>query len=225
MNSNHELLISKILNNNIDLSIIKTDNLFLGIILAKKMSNEPDTYIDIGVGDAKYLIQAQSYFKTVVGFEPSIQYTKILNRIKKLNYTNIFIYNKALSSLVARRNFYIDEKEPDLSSFNKIWVQETRKNKNNSLKIKKITTSTLDLELADKNLKKIDLIKIDAEDEDTEILVGAYQTIKKHQPIVQIETITPAGEKFLQKLGYIEYHGFDNVARKDSIDKFYILNT
>jgi len=210
MNLNTELDVSKIQN-----------NYTLGFHLAKKFYKNLDTYIDVGVDDVSNLFEISKYFQKVVGFEPSIQFESIKNSIKE--YENIKCYNLALSDRFIKKDFYIDTEEPDLSSFNKEWIESFRKKSQKELTVQTLVTVTLDSVLSTTK-DTIHFIKIDAEDEDSLILQGAKKTIEKFKPIVQIENIDADGEDFLHGLGYIECHDYDHIVRSDTVDRFFTIN-
>lgn len=194
------------------------DNYNLGFHLAKNLNSNLVTYVDVGVDDSKNLFEIVKHFQKVIGFEPSIQFDSIQNSIK--DFKNIKCYNLALSNKFTKKNFYIDPEEPDISSFNQEWIQSFRKNFDKQLTVKTLVTATLDSILSS-SIDSIDYIKIDAEDEDSLILQGAKKTLQKHKPIVQIENIDSDGEDLLHNLGYIECHDYDNLVRRDTVDRFF----
>jgi len=207
MNLNNELNASKI-----------HDNYDLGFHLAKQLNSNLVTYVDVGVDNSKNLFEIIKHFKKVVGFEPSIQFQSIQKTVK--NFDNIKCYNLALSNKFSKKNFYIDSEEPDISSFNQEWIQSFRKNTNKELIVKPLITVTLDSVLS-LSSDSIDFIKIDAEDEDSLILEGSKKTLEKHKPIIQIENINSDGEDLLYNLGYTECHDYDNLVRRDTVDRFF----
>lgn len=179
----------------------------LSISLAKKVFHELHTIVDVGVHDGDNLIELSKEFPNVIGFEPGPQWIEIDSMIKQ--YPNVTCYNLALSNKIQTKNFYIDKLEPYISGFNQEWVNNLRHFKDEPLDVVPLTTITLDSLLVNKNIEQINLIKIDAEDEDDNVIFGSERIIKKHKPIIQSTNITPEGEQFLFDLDYHEFQGLD----------------
>lgn len=190
----------------------------IGITLATIYSKSFKTYINVGVSGSHFLIPLTKLYQSVIGFEPDDIIETIHNEI--VDYKNVSCYNVALSNIETTRTFY---KVGGLSSFEfkQDWI-----NKRLPVVPVDIATTTLDLFLIDNPVSKLDYLKIDAEDEDPNILLGSVDTIEKHTPIIQIETTNNVVHDVLYKLDYIEYHLnlslFPREIRNKNVDHYYI---
>ena len=130
-----------------------------------------------------YFIELKN-LKIIYSFEPQNDIFLILKNKYKKN-KKILLNKIALSNKENYKNFYIN----DLSSTstfskldkNSLWLRIKNKiiNKKNSvIKKIKIKTTTIDIFVKQKKIKKIDLLKIDTEGHELEILNGANKTIQ-----------------------------------------------
>ena len=130
-----------------------------------------------------YFIELKN-LKIIHSFEPQNDIFLILKNKYKKN-KKILLNKIALSNKENYKNFYIN----DLSSTstfskldkNSLWLRIKNKiiNKKNSvIKKIKIKTTTIDIFVKQKKIKKIDLLKIDTEGHELEILNGANKTIQ-----------------------------------------------
>lgn len=145
------------------------------------------TCIDIGAHFGFYSMLFAKYFQCkVYSFEPTPYTQKILARNIALNHLedNIEIIPKAVSSKEAKAIFYIQEREWDVAN-SLVDYHHSNENK----KPYEIQVTSIDNFSAD---KKIDLIKIDAEGEELQVLIGASKTIKKDKPIMLLALHPPA---------------------------------
>lgn len=113
----------------------------------------------------------------VIAFEPVLSnYEQNLESITKNKYSNVTLYNFALSDTESEIDIFISDRNLWGSSFNKSSLH-TRK--------EKIKTYTGDSILLKEN--KIDFIKIDTEWSELQVLNGLVETLKKHTPKIIIE--------------------------------------
>ena len=130
-----------------------------------------------------YFIELKN-LKIIYSFEPQKNIFFFLIKKYKKN-KKIFLNKIALSNKENYKDFYIN----DLSSTstfskldkNSLWLKIKNKiiNKKNSIIKKiKIKTTTIDIFIKQKKIKKIDLLKIDTEGHELEILNGAKKTIQ-----------------------------------------------
>jgi FkbM family methyltransferase len=146
--------------------------------------------IDIGGHIGFYAIAMSEIFDYVVSFEPYAENYKCLHA-NTLKFHNISALNIALSDKSEMLDAIID---PDNSG-------------NTVLKKgREIQAKTLD----EFNFKKVSLIKIDVQGFEGKVLKGAYNTIRRSQPILIVELIADAGSRpnkkaldyLKNKLGY-----------------------
>lgn len=190
----------------------------IGITLAIIYSKSFKTYVNVGVSGSHFLIPLTKLYQNVIGFEPDDIIQEINDDI--VNYKNISCYNIALSNTETTKTFY---KVDGLATFefNQDWAI-----RHLPVTTVDITTTTLDLFLINNPVDKLDYLKIDAEYEDPNIVLGSIDTIEKHIPIIQIETINKDIHNVLCKLDYIKYHlslyMFPREIRNKNVDHYYI---
>lgn len=138
------------------------------------------TFIDIGMNIGYETLWAAHLVKEsgkVISFEPLsglIEQTKESLNLNK--FTSVTIVQKALGIEEGSLDIYQHEKDAGLSSL---------VNKNNSFKKEVVSIGKLDTEL--KNVKSINLIKIDVEGYEYEVLCGGKEVIQKFLPPIIFE--------------------------------------
>jgi len=141
-----------------------------------------DTAIDIGANMGETLMNFSKIVQSngnTHGFEPdSINYARCVENLKLNNLKNITLNKLGLGN--AAGEFRIKVDTPTNRGGNRI----TDQNDENSEIIQVIT---LDQYVLDKNISKIDLIKIDVEGFEFNVLRGAEQTLSKYNPVLFIE--------------------------------------
>lgn len=192
----------------------------IGISIALLYTQSFDTYVNVGVSGSHFLIPLTKLYKKVIGFEPDPLYHTIIDEIS--DYPNIECHNIALSNCSTPKTFYRVGND-GASSFNsKDWWTQKYKD----ITPINITPTTLDIFLLERNVGTVDYLKIDAEDEDPLILEGSINTIEKHRPIIQIETVNENTYSILHKLDYVEYiidlSMFPRDIKNKKIDKYFI---
>ena len=134
-----------------------------------------ETIIDVGSNKGQFIMLMEQIFpnKIIYSFEPIFE---VLEKQKKFfNYKkNIFFYNFALGSVPSTKEFFIT-KRIDSSSFFKINIT---KNKNYEIQTKKnVQIKTLDEVMANKEIIKPILVKIDTQGYELEVLKGSERTL------------------------------------------------
>lgn len=185
----------------------KYDNYHLGVFLAN-LFNKKRTMLNVGIHYVSSLIICSNTFKTVHGFEPDIVYNDLLEEIQTNNLTNVHLHNLALSSYVEKRKFW--SPKPDTknrknyiggSSLNFNW-SDRHPTEGVEFYSRKIKTSTLDFIVQKNNINNIDYIKVDTEWEDTNVIKGAFSTIEKYKPIIQVEDRRDNFNQVIKALNY-----------------------
>jgi FkbM family methyltransferase len=156
-------------------------------ILKKNLPRNPVIF-DIGANKGQSIEKYLKLFEKPIihSFEP-IDEEIVLLKEKYKNYDNIYLNNYALGEKIEEKNFNIAVKS-DNSSFNNFslnteWLK-VRSEQNNTTqeqyvkKIVKVRVSTLDNYVKNKNIEKIDLVKIDTQGYEDKILEGSLETIK-----------------------------------------------
>ncbi|MCL2629724.1 MAG: FkbM family methyltransferase [Alphaproteobacteria bacterium] len=181
-------------------NIVLTENFYENKILQdlSRYLDKNSVILDIGANIGNHSVRwgLIDGVKRVHAFEPVPDTYEILRK-------NIAV-NK-LEKIVTPHNFGLSDKEsnayahhPHACDIGTIEVRPTD-DRNSGILLKR---------LDDLNLKetKINLIKIDVESVEENVLKGAVQTIKKHRPLVFVESFPEDGQKFVIKffkeLGY-----------------------
>ena len=165
--------------------------------------------IDAGASFGTYSLYFSKYFDHVYSFEPHPISFSILNiNVKYCNpKQNITTFNYGLSSKESVRTLY-DWKNfsPSGSTFNTKSIQKNAKGQN--AKGHHFECKLKPLKEKDFSDKKIGFLKIDVENYEMEVLLGAEELIKKQKPVILIEDWKSREKKesdkikFLRTLGY-----------------------
>jgi FkbM family methyltransferase len=158
-------------------------------------------FIDIGANIGKYSIYIGKLLQgkgKVIAVEPEPNNFEILKKNIQLNkLDNVIPLDYALFSKNSFIDFYTEEIGGGLHSI----VQKEVHTK----KIR-VRARTLDSLLKELKIKKVDLIKIDAENAEVEILRGAKKTLEKSKPKIVFEAwdenLLPEAKKILTKKFY-----------------------
>lgn len=158
---------------------IKEDSRFKLYHLVK----QNNTIMDVGANIGETLMNFAKLSLPggeVHGFEPDvINYQHCTENLNLNNFKNIVLNNLGLGAKAGQ--FFIKTPTPSNRGGNKVSEEFIENNTN------VITITTLDQYVANKNIQKIDLIKIDVEGYELNVLKGAIHVIKKFNPVLFIE--------------------------------------
>ncbi len=162
------------------LQSIKTGNFTCEpeLLYLQSILKTDSTFIDIGTNKGIYLYQAEKIIKTgrIIGFEPNKKMVEFAAKLFKTSK----IYPLAISSKTGTATLYIP----------KNGLQDTRASlevmDQNVEKIE-IETITLDQWVAENQVNKIDVIKIDVEGHEFDAIQGCKIVLQKIKPIFIIE--------------------------------------
>ncbi len=146
------------------LSGLSCENIFDGLAL------------DVGANIGNHSIYFSDFFSEVIAFEPHPVTYKLLSINAEL-VSNVKCLNYGLSSSEGPAEIVISGRN----------MSGARVEKNDHTSTSNIYLKTLDSALSAKDGRPIRLIKIDVEGHETEVLVGAENTIRKWQPIIIFE--------------------------------------
>lgn len=139
---------------------------------------------DVGVNFGETLLnfaQLAGINGKVYGFEPmNYIYKKCLHNMSLNHFKNIVIENLAISD--SNQSLIINE--PSNSNSGGTYVLKTIENQLTDNLVKAIT---LDEYIRIAKIEKVDVIKIDVEGFETNVLLGAVNTLKRHKPTLYIE--------------------------------------
>jgi len=199
------------------------DNAFIFFDFIK----QGDVILDIGANIGFYsLLAAKKLQDTgkVYSFEPSKFVLEELKTNIEINkYYNVEAFDFALSDTVGKRDFYKCEDD----AYNSLITKPMLKVVSTDV----VEVITIDEFVKINNIKKIDIIKIDAEGLDFAILKGALETLKKFRPIIFCEynNFYLNDNSKTAFINYLEENGYELLLAKKnklslSIEKFYQSN-
>jgi len=151
--------------------------------LKKYFKRKKIIYVDIGANFGNYFkfLRENIYLKKSFLIEPGKKAFDYLNL--NLKKSNCIVINQALSDKKKNVLFF----EYNISSLSSLY-KVSNKISNFSFEKYKIITNTLDKLFDVYNMKKIDFIKIDAQDEDLKILHGSKKLLRdKKIGLIKIE--------------------------------------
>ena len=180
--------------------------------------SEKNVAIDIGAHVGIWSMRLAEQFKKVYAFEPVPKHIECWKQ-NMLRYTDsrnypektITLETVALSNIEGTNKLNVCTINSGMSTF-------TPKEYTNVGEWSKVEVKTKPLDSYD--FDKIDFIKIDVEDHEYKLLLGAKETIKKHKPVLYIEITDHEAIRFLEslKLGYKLIYG-------TSMNRLYKSNT
>jgi FkbM family methyltransferase len=161
--------------------------------------NEGENWLDVGANFG-YTVIGINYFLgdkgTIYAFEPVKGTFNALNKTIKINsMQNVETYCLALSN----------NKELTKKNFNQVRGMLTDEDNSSDLEV---TLISFDSFFSDKDIKKIDGIKIDVDGPELEVLLGLENVISKDKPKIVIEVHDQSFNKvksLLSKYGYNKY--------------------
>jgi FkbM family methyltransferase len=185
----------------------KSHDVLMGLV------NPDFTILDIGTNIGSTLLQFANLTNEkgkVFGFEPDpINYKECVKNIGLNNFKNITVENIGLGNEKGSFNLVVDT-ETNRGGNRISFDNETQKSSTI------INVERLDDWIQNKNISKVDLIKIDVEGFEMNVLKGGLETIKKFKPLLFIElddnNLKQVGStaeeliEFLEDLGYSIKH-------------------
>ncbi len=144
----------------------------------------------------------------VFAFEPLPSVHKRLLRNVKLNQlTNVQCSASAVGEAQGEAEFWhINAETPTSSSLSFEFMQAA-----DNLVSTKVPVITLDRFVHDKNISRVELMKLDTESTEHQVLRGMTKTLERDHPIIFCEVLTERGgeaplEEILRRFGYLFYH-------------------
>jgi len=159
-----------------------------------------NTVIDIGAHVGISVLHWAQFFKTVKAYEPmKHHYNCLITNTNHLH--NVDSYNFAISNeQKIIKGAYRSTKNS--GSFQLLDDTYTQPSKKAPRELFDIPSYKLD----DFEFENVNLIKIDVEGWEFEVLKGAVNTIKKHQPVLLVEFTGGSSKKSLHRYNVSEYY-------------------
>ena len=197
-------------NETVSSTISKTGNFFEINFLDFVRNNfkKQKTIIDIGANIGNHSLFFAEFLEhdEIICFEPFEKNVELL----KLNLIgkNCKIMDYALSDSNSEKILYNSE-AINFGGFS-LHLYDGSKGENKSFIVKdKVVTKTLD----SLNLTNITMIKIDVEGHENSVLNGGIETIKRNNPIIFIENLSPAYPRLFQDSQFDEFFKETNYIR------------
>ena len=147
--------------------------------------------IDIGAHVGLWSKRLVKDFKHVYCFEPLEKHIECWNmNVNHPKRNNVTIYNVALSNVEGQSKMSVPVKNSGMATLHHHEYMPSDFTKEN------IQTKTLD----SYDFDKVDFIKIDVEEHEYKLLLGAQETIKKHKPVLYMEVNDQQAIIFLESL-------------------------
>lgn len=150
----------------------------------------------------------------VIAIEPEYRNLVCLyNNVKNMNYNNIIIVGKALSSIKGKKKLYISSTSSGHTLMP--WVFDWKENLDKPLSGKyiEVEVDTLDEILKKLGIKKVDLIRMNIEGSEFDALLGAIETLNNTKKIYLIWH----GKNKEECVKLLEMKGFKIVSQKENI--------
>ena len=149
------------------------------------------TVVDIGANDGFYTSLAAAKVGAggrVISFEPSPREFERLTANVALNrFENVETVRKGVAERAGTASFKIAGYEHEGQNTLGDFVWDVRESTEETIEL-----TTLDEELAGRNLTRLDVIKIDIEGAELRALRGAVETLKKWRPVMLLEMLEKA---------------------------------
>ncbi len=177
----------------------------------RKILRPKDVVFDVGANSGWYTLNAAQVIGKgrVYAFEPNPALADWASENCRLNHlTNVKIEKIALSDKTSKLEFYVGD------NFGSLDKKIARLGSRRINRIR-VPVTTIDAYVKSQNIKKVSVIKIDAEGKDFEVLRGADQTLRHYHPYLIVEVYGLSYDAdigrdkkilaYLGKLGYQAY--------------------
>jgi FkbM family methyltransferase len=178
------------------------------------LAKEAEVVLDVGANTGLYSVTTARVNPQakLFAFEPYHINAQRLRKNLALNgLDKVQVLEQALGTTVGEIEFAVPEEEQicDVLSADTEFTQQFYR-KWVSYKNVKVQATSLDRFVEEQNLQRLDLIKIDVENFESEVLLGALKTLEGHSPNILIEIFVDEEkqaffEKHLAPLGYQPY--------------------
>jgi FkbM family methyltransferase len=151
------------------------------IDIIKKYLKPGVVFVDVGANIGCHSLVASKIASKVIAVEPEPNVrNRLIENIKLNSIKNIIVYDYAISDYIGKAIFY----PPKNNQSNKVLGSLSFREQNEEIGFE-VKVTSLDELL--KNEPRIDFIKIDVEGHNREVILGAKNIIKKHNPKILYE--------------------------------------
>lgn len=166
---------------------IHSKNIENELLLIRYFLEKDSVFIDVGANLGQYLFVAESIIDQnkghICGFEP---HPYLASRLEKI-FPKTEIIQKALSDAIGKAQFKVPFfKHREIHTRGTLKTNHIETDETN-FKLLNVEIDTLDTFVKSKDLRKIDVIKIDVEGAEFDVLKGASDSIKQFKPVLIVE--------------------------------------
>ena len=190
----------------------------------KQVIEKDSVIFDVGANLGQYAIRLTKYIGEngkVISVEPEFEnYKFLLNLKKKYKLKNLECCNYAVSDYEGNGTLYIPLIENDIELDTRATIDKDNYyfnyEKYNTQKVNVITLNKL---FKDLNLNKVDIIKSDTEGNDSKVIQGSLDLIKRFFPEILVEdSHKEEWVKTLYSIGYHPYYVINDLFIKDAFE-------
>ncbi len=208
LSNNFVVYRNEYISNKIILDGVYEKKKILGLIQDVIPKTKRKVFFDIGANIGNHSCALGKYFDTVYSFEPFNLHFSLL-KINTSNLKNINIFNYACGNQNSKKFLYLN----DNYNLGRISAQKESENNPDKFEAEFINTDEF---IEKRNIKDIDLIKIDVEGDELNVLKGLEKTLRSQSPIILLELhfYKNKSEAFsvvnlLKKSNYIHFYEFN----------------
>ena len=171
----------------------------------QKINSKDPVIFDVGANVGNFTLATKIFYPNanVYAFEP-VPNTFSICRNNTKHLDNVVLENLGLGSKEGKMEMFTSLKESDRASFE----ADNLKDSDDVVK-QEVSIVTLDKYVSDKNLQKIDLLKIDVEGFETEVIKGAIETLKITEWIIMETHMKDGGKTFSEIINFMNENKFD----------------
>ncbi|SFI07975.1 FkbM family methyltransferase [Halpernia frigidisoli] len=173
-------------------------NVELEMLWLKNHLKKDAVFFDIGCNVGSYLRLVENILKSenIYAFEPNQRLFKRLERL----FPKVNLFSIALSDENTTAEFKVPVINGQEKNSRGTLITDFSENNEERFITEKVKVQTLDSWILDKNISKIDLIKIDVEGNEMKTLRGAKEVISNFKPILLVEMEQRHHEENLKNL-------------------------
>jgi FkbM family methyltransferase len=190
------------------------------------------TILDVGANTGLYSLIAKTVNPSsqVYAFEPLPSFNKALKENIRLNRYDIRVVDQAVSDFIGTAEFYAPQRGQGNLYSSSLSLEHYENHQKSTPIVHQVDVTTLDTFVKEQGIRSVDLVKIDAEGQDSNVLKGFLNSVQQFQPdfIVEVQSdeigqeiqamLTP--EKYL----YFNIDEVTGLKQTDILQRNYWLN-
>jgi FkbM family methyltransferase len=163
---------------------------------AKRFLKEDSVVIDAGANIGTFSVFAISLVPegNIYAFEPVQKTFEILKK-NTAPFSAISDFKNGLGDICDTKEIMIYSGSTGGNTFKDSGLLEIRHHHSEEMEKERVEVTTIDIFVAEKNIPRIDFIKIDTEGYEAKILQGARETIKKWRPVIAMSAYHNPGDR------------------------------